>query len=344
MTKRTTGNTGKLINSEGRFQQGLHQQPVSEVNYRNFILRTPMGNRAGPLRRWFGFNQFQFISIISHDIIVGAAIAHTRLAVISFVYFYHTETKQLDSYRFKAPPFKAFCKTSLKPDNGQWFFRQGHNTIEMASSHGTRTLTVRLRDDTAIDMSFSDNNFEPMRCATRVDLNGFSYTQKVAGVPCRGQIHCPSGDFNLEERQACATMDWTAGYLKRRCFWNWICLSGVLPDGRYLGLNGACFTNESSFTENGFWLDGKLNKVSGMAFEYDPFNLYMPWRIYSNDGMVDLKFTPTGAQTEKNDFLIMASNFHQMIGLFSGELICAEGEIIEVNDFWGFTEEHYAKW
>ena len=339
-----SNNSNKLIDSQGRLRQGIHKESISEVNYRDFILRTPMGHMAGGVRRWFGFNQFQFSSIISPDIIVGAAIVDTRLAVVSFVYFYHPPTGKLCSYQFKAPCFGGFSQTSLQPDDGHWFFRQGRNAIEMRCDGNKRTLTVRLKDGTQVDMSFSDESFEPVRCATRADLNGFSYTQKMAGVLCQGHVHCEAGDFDLEEVQACASLDWTAGYLKRKSYWNWACLSGRLPDGRTLGLNGACFTNESSFTENGFWIDGQLNKVAGIAFEYDSFHLYEPWHIYSTDGMVELTFEPQGSHVERNNFLVMASNFHQMFGQFSGVLTSSSGEKIKISKLYGFTEEHYAKW
>ncbi|MCL6271736.1 DUF2804 domain-containing protein [Sansalvadorimonas sp. 2012CJ34-2] len=339
-----TENAIQLIDNQGRLRQGLHQIPVSEINYRDFHLRTPMGHKAGALRQWFGFNQFQFTSIISPELIVGTAIVDTKLAVISFVYIYHPSTGKLYNYQFKAPGFGSFSQTSLQPDNGHWFFRMGKNTVEIKCQNHKRTLLVRLKDGTVIDMTFEDHDFEPIRCATRADLNGFSYTQKMAGIPCQGRVSCKAGEYDLAEIQACASLDWTAGYLKRRCFWNWICLSSVLPDGRSLGLNGACFTNESSFTENGFWIDGKLNKTAGIAFNYDSFDLYKPWHIYSTDGMIDLTFEPEGTQTERNNFIIMASNFHQMFGRFSGNLITSSGEKIEIEKLYGFTEEHYAKW
>ncbi|CAM3417166.1 DUF2804 domain-containing protein [Parendozoicomonas haliclonae] len=347
----------KLIEN-GRVKQGLHSQPVDEINFRDFHLRTAMGKTAGAFKRWFGFNQFQFVSAICPELIVGAAIVDTRIAVVSFVYIYHTASGKLHSYQFKAPTFGGFSSVNQTPDNGTWYFRQGQNSVELSCANNERTLTVRLKDGTSVDMTFPMEEFDPIRLATRVDINGFAYTQKMAGVPCKGQVSCKSGTFDLEELKACASLDWSAGYLRRRCFWNWICLSGQMDDGRAIGVNGACFTNESSFNENGFWVDGKLYILPGIAFDYDPDKLFEPWSIYSNNqhsnntvegqhpggNKLNLTFYPEGAQVEKNNFMIMASNFHQLFGHFEGELTTADGEVITIDKIYGFTEEHYAKW
>ena len=334
----------QLVDKHGRIHQGLFDHPVDEINYRDFRLRTPMGKEASAFKRWFGFNQFQFISAISPELIVCAAIVDVRIAVTSFVYIYHPKTGTLDSYQFKSPTFGGFSEVNQTPDKGLWFFRQGKNSVEINCDGGQRTLTVRLKDGTTIDISFGQPDFEPIRLGTRADLNGFAYTQKMAGVPCSGKVSCKAGKFDLEEIGATATLDWSAGYLKRRCFWNWICLSGILPDGRKLGLNGACSTNETSFNENGFWLDGKLHRVSGVAFDYDPFDLNRQWHITSSDGMVNLTFDPAGAHKERNNFLIMASNFSQMFGSFTGTLRTEDGEELDIHNIFGFTEEQYAKW
>ncbi|WP_196221524.1 DUF2804 domain-containing protein, partial [Sansalvadorimonas verongulae] len=278
----------QLIEKTGRVRQGLFERPVGEINYRDFRLRTPMGKEANAFQRWFGFNQFQFMSAISPELIVCAAIVDVRIAVTSFVYIYHPKSSSLNSYQFKAPGFGSFSKVNQTPDKGLWFFRQGSNSVELNCNGDTRVLTVRLKDGTTIDMNMEQGGLDPIRLATRVDINGFAYTQKMAGAPCNGKVSCKAGEFDLKEIGATATLDWSAGYLKRRCFWNWVCLSAILPDGRRLGLNGACSTNETSFNENGFWLDGKLHRVSGVAFDYDLFDLNKTWRITSEDGKIDL--------------------------------------------------------
>ncbi|WP_196221523.1 DUF2804 family protein, partial [Sansalvadorimonas verongulae] len=47
---------------------------------------------------------------------------------------------------------------------------------------------------------------------------------------------------------------------------------------------------------------------------------------------------------ERDNFLIMASNFSQMFGSFTGTLRTDDGEKLTVNNIFGFAEEQYAKW
>ena len=337
----------RLIDAQGRVETGIFSDRITAINYRDFRLRTAMGKPAGAFRRWFGFNQFQFCSVISPDVILGVAIAHPRLATVSFAYFYQPSTRKLFRYNLKTLPIGGMVQLSQRPYEGEWAFSMGKYQCRMwfDPDSNSRRVVLKTRDGAAADFSFSEDNFSPMRICTPADMTGFAFTQKMGGVRARGHISHPQiGRFDLEPIGACATMDWTAGYLRRRCFWNWTCLSGILPDGRCVGVNGACGVNETSYTENCFWVDGKLHKVDSIAFDYDPNDLFKPWNITSYDGKLDLHFTPEGSMDEKNNFIVMASAFDQMIGRYRGTLKTDDGETIELANMYGFTEEHYAKW
>lgn len=337
----------KLINANGRAATGIFTAPVTDINYRDFKLRTPMGKPAGSFRRWFGFNQFQFCSVISPKIIFGAAIAHPRLATVSFAYFYDPGSRRVYRYNLKTLPLAGMVTLSQRPYEGEWTFSLGEYRCRMWYDADTdsRRVILATRDGARADISFSESEFTPMRICTPVDLTGFAFTQKMAGVRASGHITHPAiGQYQLEDINACATMDWTAGYLRRRCFWNWTCLSGILPDGRRVGVNGACGVNETSYTENCFWVDGTLHKVDTIAFDYDPDDLFRPWHINSSDGKLDLYFTPESTMDEKNNFFVMASAFDQMIGRYHGRLRTDDGEAIALENMLGFTEQHYAKW
>jgi hypothetical protein len=42
--------------------------------------------------------------------------------------------------------------------------------------------------------------------------------------------------------------------------------------------------------------------------------------------------------------LVIASEVHQLFGTWSGWLLLDDGERIDVPNFIGFAEEHYARW
>ncbi|MFO8212182.1 DUF2804 domain-containing protein, partial [Pseudomonas aeruginosa] len=171
---------------------------------------------------------------------------------------------------------------------------------------------------------------------TPAAVNGWVYARKVAGVRCEGQVRSALGDFDLRAIDAFAHHDWSAGYMRRETFWNWACLSGE-AQGRRVGLNLSCGVNETSFTENCFWLDGKLCKVDSVRFEFDRDRELGPWHIRSFDGQVDLTFEARGLHRERLNLGLLASNFKQIFGRFRGELRPHGRASLVIDDLWGFV-------
>lgn len=113
--------------------------------------------------------------------------------------------------------------------------------------------------------------------------------------------------------------------MRRQTCWNWAATASSLDDGRSLGLNLSCGVNETSFTENAFWVGGIMTKVDLVDFDYDPDDLSAPWHIRSGDRKVDLVFYPEAQREEKINAFFLASRFTQMLGIFEGTLKTDEG-------------------
>jgi hypothetical protein len=141
-----------------------------------------------------------------------------------------------------------------------------------------------------------------------------------------------------------ALVDWTGGFMRKNTYWNWASTACMLPDNRTFGLNLACGVNETSFTENAFWIDNKLNKVGSVNFLFKDNNLMRSWYITSSDDKINLKFTPEVSREEKTNAIFIASRFSQIAGLFNGTVTTDEGEAIIIKDCPGWTEDHYARW
>ena len=119
---------------------------------------------------------------------------------------------------------------------------------------------------------------------------------------------------------------------------------GRLADGRSVGMNVSCGVNETSFTENCFWVDGALHKVDTVAFAYDRRDLMRPWQLRSADGRVDLTFTPEGQHAERVNAWVVATDFHQLFGRYRGRLTTAAGAAVPIDGLLGYAESHYARW
>lgn len=336
----------RLIQANGQPHYGLFPRAPGEVNYRDFDFRSPMGRRLGAWHKRRSFHQFQYFGLISDQLIGGCALADLSLVGIGFVYLFHPASGRMIERRFKRP-LGSGMQFSQAPDNGVWELRSGRNLLRMENRGASREkcLRVELDDGTRIEAAFSELQpaFQPLCLCTPAAVNGWVYAQKVAGLRCTGSVHSALGDFDLGALDTFAHHDWSAGYMRRETHWNWACLSGQAGTQR-VGLNLSCGVNETSFTENCFWLDGELIKVDSVRFAYDRERPLAPWCIDSFDGQVALRFEGQGLHQERLNLGLLASNFKQVFGRFRGVLRPAGRPAVPIDNLWGFVEDHYAKW
>jgi uncharacterized protein DUF2804 len=337
---------GRLVDERGDVRTGIFAEPIREVNHRDYLLLTPLGRRAGALRRRFGFKQFQFLGGLSESLLFGCALADVKLAGTAFVYCFEPSTRRFVEQSFQRPLALGFHATPT-PESGTASFRAGGVSFEMAgtASPPERRLTVRTKRIT-VDAVFHDDDpaIAPMRICTPAGATGWVYARKTAGQRVTGCIEWDGGRVDLAAVGMRGHHDWSAGFMRRQTFWNWGCLAGVLPDGRAVGLNVSCGVNETSFTENCFWLDGTLHKLDTVQFVYDRRALDEPWAVRSYDGRLSLEFRPAGRHAERVNALVLASDFNQLFGRYHGWLATADGQRIAIDGLPGYIERHYAKW
>lgn len=336
-------------NATGRPPFGILNEPVGPLERGAFELRNPMGGKASWLARKLGFKHFQYMGAVSDDLYVGCAIADTGLVTNVFAYIFDPRSGRLQKRGWQTLRGNGFSYNP-DPDNGESRFDSDQGSVVMTarrdafSGQQTKTLLADFKDGLQIDLSFEDGlPYEPMRICTQTGATGWTYAQKVAGVPATGTVTGELGQFDLSKINAFAHHDFTAGYLRRDTYWHWACFSGIANSGEALGLNLSCGVNETSFTENCIWCNGKLVKVDTVLFEFDPDDLHKPWRISSYDQKIDLTFTPLGEYCAHQNVFIAATDFHQLFGHFDGVVRTAEKDI-QIASMHGFAERQYAKW
>lgn len=342
----TTATPDTLVSPDGRPQLGRFATSVAEINGRDTALRTPLGQRASALARHFQYKQFQYFGVISNDLLIGCALADTAWMALAFVYVFDTRSGKLEELTWRSPLSRALT-LSRSPCEGESRFRQSGVDIRMGyERHGDslrKTLTLECAA-LSIEASMDEPaSFQPMSLCTRTGVNGWTYANKVAGVPVAGQLRWRDRRQALTDLNAYGHHDFSAGYMRRETFWNWACLSADV-DGIAVGLNLSCGVNETSESENCVWRDGTLHTVGGVHFDYDYDDLMQPWTIRSSDERVNLQFTPAGRHVEKLNLGLFASNFNQLFGQFSGSINTGAGDRIVLNQHYGFVEEQFAKW
>ena len=334
-----------LINKDGQPGYGVFPGGVNEINHMDFDLRTVMDRKCSELAKRFKFNQFQFIGFTCPDLIVGVAIVDLKIASNCFLYVYEPETQAFEEFSF-IQPLARNTKIDLRPNDGTASFVKGKNkvTIKATATPRLRSVDVELASGLKVNAVIDESGtFDPLAMCARAGYQGWVFTQKATALICNGTVEWKDKTYNLEEIGALASVDWSAGYMRRETFWNWGSLSCRLHDGRRLGFNLAAGVNETGYTENGLWLDGKLHKVDMVDFRFDRYHPQHAWTMRSADGAINLHFEPAGQRQERKNLIIAASNFTQHFGRYYGDIVI-EGETIHLDGQWGFAEDHYAKW
>ncbi|MFT6189211.1 MAG: hypothetical protein ACJARQ_001018 [Oleispira sp.] len=335
----------ELINKDGQASFGIFPDGVDTINYMDFDLRNAMDKRRSTLAKRFKFNQFQFIGFTCDKLIVGLAIVDLKIASNCFIYIYDPESKEYAEHSF-INPLAFNTQIDTQPNSGNSFFRKGNNKVSIEATAKPRLRSVNVDLESGIKISAvidESGSFEPLALCVRAGYEGFHFTQKSTALICNGLVEWGDKKIVLEEIGALASVDWSAGYMRRETAWNWGSLSCNLPDGRRLGFNLAAGVVETGFTENAVWIDGKMHKVDMVDFQFDRYHHSHAWSLRSNDGIINLHFEPAGQRKEKTNAIIAATNFTQHFGRYYGEILI-NGETIHLDGEWGFTEDHYAKW
>jgi len=329
----------KIIDEMGLPRLGIFDEKITDVNYADYDFETSLGFKLPRFIRKIAANQFCFIGIISKEIMAGLAVVDLKYASSAFFYACSRNDKKIIEIKKTGIPLKTDISISSDPSDPAFCFISDTLSIEFSNSR-VLVKSEKIKLDAILD--FSD--ISPLRLCTRAGYRGWVYTEKSTPLNIKGTLDIQGRKILLESPETLALMDWTSGYMRRHTCWNWASTASQLADGRKLGLNLSWGVNETGWTENAFWLDDKMIRCSNSIFVFNRDDLMKPWKIYSEDGKIDLEFIPEAIRSEKIWALVAASRFTQLAGLFNGVLRTADGEEIFLGGIPGWTEDHYAKW
>ena len=328
-----------LISHSGQPRFGHFDTPITELGLAQFQYRTVMDKPASKLARYLHYKQFQFVSICHPDWQIGIAIADIRYLASAFCYVFDRHTTHLEEIELLKPlslgvsmsrsptagsaSIAGKQRISLTPQDYNW-----HLSLSGALLQGELCL-LGAPDASALAL------------CTPTGYNGWTYTQKHNALPLTGQLQYRGRELDLT--QALGGYDFSAGYMRRETSWRWGSISAQLPQGRF-GLNLACGVNETGTTENCLWLNGHKQRLPAVHIALDRQQPTAPWHYHSDDGMVALQFTPQQKRQQQLNLGLLASNFRQYCGVFSGAIRLQSGEKLILDQVPGLAEDHFARW
>lgn len=256
---------------------------------------------------------------------------------------YHEETLAL--------PFARNVVLPRNSTDGETKYSGTKANLSFIKEKNERKLSIywpnfHNKEELSAEIWLTDNaDHESMNLVIPIEKNRFYFNRKINCMPANGWINYNGKRYRLSSNNALGNLDWGRGVWAYDSFWVWASASGFLPDGRTIGLNmGYGFGDTSAATENAFILNGKIHKLGELKFTYNNKNFMEPWTMQSDDGRLNLEFTPFLDRTAKTDIKLLVSEVHQMFGHYKGNVITDEGEKINIENLTGFAEEHHARW
>ena len=121
-------------------------------------------------------------------------------------------------------------------------------------------------------------------------------------------------------------LDESAGRHPRRTAWRWSAGAGVAASGAAVVWNLVEGLHDGSPSERTVWVDGEPHELPHQPFD-------------GLDGVGDLRFVTQAVRAKRENYLVVASDYEQPFGTFSGSLPVA-GAL----QGWGVMERHEALW
>ncbi|MEH6404205.1 MAG: DUF2804 domain-containing protein [Sneathiella sp.] len=338
-------NNKTLVQQDGTVPFGFLENPVGTVNYLDFPLRSPFRELLPSAQRERQFVHFHFLGFASPTFIAGCSLSRANGATTVFFYLFDRQSKHM---------IKRGCKSrdgdiatiNLNPDDGTSHISGKGMDAQFISIKETQTkrLTVDFDGTNVLTMEFSEASpsFNTLRLCTPTGPNGWTYCQKIAGIPAIGSLTFDGQKYDLEEIGAFAHHDFTAGFLRQDTFWNWACVTGQDTAGRSIGLNLSNGVNETGFSENVIWVDGEREPAGLILFDYDLEDLSRPWAITSD--RLGLTFHPEGQYSAFDKASSTPTDFTQLFGYFEGFITLSDGSKIHLEKITGFCERQYSVW
>ncbi len=171
---------------------------------------------------------------------------------------------------------------------------------------------------------------------------GSMYTTKKL-FPVSGSLRVGSDEVVFDPSRDVAILDEHRSALPYRTWWTWGTFAWHDEDG----LVGANFAVRPQRTdqeeESGIWSPGVCEGLSDIVFERAPgTDPLRPWRVASEDGRLDIVFTPAGRKDVVLNLGVVAMRYWQSYGSYRGTLL-ADGRTRAVTGVPGVLEDMRAR-
>jgi hypothetical protein len=334
--------SSSLLDERGRLvQTGWARHPLLDCN-----LEAARFYRILPAQR-FRIKRWDYYGVTAPDLYFSATLADLGYAGQVFVYVVDFATGTHHEETITVPLGRGIT-LARNSDRGESRYDGRNVRARFAVEGDLRRVEVRWADfggrPLAADLQFRvPTDHESTVVVIPIGERRFYYNRKINCLPASGELRIGDQTTRFDPATSLGNLDWGRGVWEYNSFWVWASASGLLADGRPVGLNmGFGFGDTSAANENTMLLAGRIHKIPRIEIEYDPRGFMHPWTMRSD--RVDLTFAPFLERTAKTNLLLIRSEVHQMFGRYSGTVVADTGESVVIDGLVGWAEEHNARW
>ena len=333
---------GRLLYDDGNLAEaGYATSLVKEYN------RSWIKAHSLRIKEW----DYYYIGNENHGIALTIADnSYMSMVSISFLNFV-SKTETTKSI------IKFFPKRKLNlpstSETGDIEYNSKKCNISFKHVDGKRRIQANFKNfdnkiDLRCDLYLTETNEDSMVIATPFKKNKhFYYNQKINLLSSSGYVKIGETiyDFN---KDTFGVLDWARGVWTYKNTWYWSSLNAV-DHGKRIGFNlGYGFGDTSAASENMLFIDDKSYKLNQVHFDI-PINKFgkddymKPWKFRSQDGTIDLTFTPILNRHAASNAIIIKSIQNQVFGHFNGTIM-VDDRVVAINDLMGFAEKVTNYW
>ena len=283
-------------------------------------------------KRWY------YVGLGNQQLFIGVAIVDLGWACSAFAYLFDRKRRKLlaDWSQDGLPGLQAGVSDAPLAGANAWFRGLGAKlslTHESSDLLRLRVATQALRIEADLDL----RGMAPPLLAIGPIEGGLAHaTQKTSALPVQGWAEAEGQRFALDG--AWAAVDASNGLVARDTAWRWA--SAHRHDVGF-NLQQGYFGKQ----ENVLWLDAQPIALGAAHFEFDAARPLAPWRVHTEDDLIDLVFTPEGARAANKDLGFAASRYVQPIGTFAGTVRAGvQAPPRRISALLGVTEDHHSRW
>jgi hypothetical protein len=185
---------------------------------------------------------------------------------------------------------------------------------------------------------------EPLTVCLPLERGRAMFSHKAV-LPMDGRLRVGKETHVFSREEGFALPDIHKGYYPYVMKWHWATGGGRNRFGRMVGFN---LTNnqvrdQEAYNENCLWVDGKACLLPPVTFVKDPRQPYEPWLIRDAGDRVNVRFFPEMQRDINLNLLVLRSKYHGPYGRFTGFILDAAGQPVDIEHCYGMAEDFYLR-